>query len=93
MSDFSHILPRAELVVPLASALLGLVLGARARTVAGVLLACGFTVIVPALAAVVLQSIKLGHPSLLFYGWYTLSGVIFGTVGVFGALAAKDLRA
>ena len=81
LSRFSHLLPHASVVAPLLAALGGLVLGAKARNQTGLLRACAVTAILPVLAAVALNSIEVGHPSLLFFGWYTLSGLVFGTVG------------
>lgn len=91
--EFSHLLPHGNVVVVILAALLGAVLGRRAQTNRELLVACGMTLILPFLIAVTLNSISLGRPTFLFFGWYAMSSLFLGTLGAFMMAADRADRA
>jgi hypothetical protein len=77
---FEHILPHANKVT-IASAIAAGVLAAwYAKSKEQLLMACATTILVPILFSIVLNSIKIGQPTLIFYGWYALSASWLGTL-------------
>ena len=81
--EFSHLLPHGNIVVVVLTAFLGAVLGWRAQTDHELLVACGVTLILPFLIAITLNSINLGRPTFLFFGWYAMSSLFIGSLGAF----------
>lgn len=89
-NDFRHLLPHPNAVAITLSALVGFVLGLWATHRDELLIACGATIIAPILIAVLLNSVAVGHPTFLFYGWYALTGAMLGTLGAI--LRARDFN-
>jgi hypothetical protein len=80
-NDFRHLLPHGDVVGIIFSALVGIGLGLWAKNREELLIACGATVIVPILLAVILHSFALGYLTFMFYGWYAITGLMLGTLG------------
>ena len=92
-SDFRHLLPHADAAAIALSVVVGLAAGWWVDCRDDLLIVCGATVIAPILFAVLLNSVTVGHPTFLFYGWYALTGAVLGTLGAVlratGALVAQ----
>ena len=72
LAAFDHLLPSATVWAAGSAVLVGIWTGWRARNQPGLLMAMGWTVAVPFLWAVVLQSLEQGYPTAAFFGWYLL---------------------
>lgn len=83
LNDFRHILPHANVIVIIITAMIGLALGLWAICHNTLLIACGTTVTTPILIAILLNSVAVEHLTFLFYGWYALAGMTLGTLGTF----------
>jgi hypothetical protein len=77
---YQHIMPHAGLIIPVCTLTLGLFLGWRAKTRDGLYIACGWVLLLPILIGAMFNSIELGRPTLLFYGWYSLTSLFFFTI-------------
>ena len=92
LSLFTEVLPFADRAFPLLALVVGLVLGWRARTTSALLNACGWSLLIPVLGAVLLYSIQQGHPTCGFYGWYALPALLaFGLAAGRGSPRADAL--
>ncbi|MBK1618549.1 hypothetical protein CKO42_08880 [Lamprobacter modestohalophilus] len=88
---YEHILPHAALAVPACVVALGACFGWLAKDQDGLLNACGWTLLLPVIAGAVLQSITVGQPTVLFYGWYSLTSIILFSATAFrGRKSALD---
>ena len=73
---YEHIVPHATLVIPAAVVVLGACFGWLAKDQQGLIVACGWTLLLPVVAGAALQSLAAGQPTALFYGWYSLTSII-----------------
>jgi hypothetical protein len=80
---YEHILPHARQIIPALIAMLGIYLGWRATDQADLFLACGWVLMLPILAGALLNSLSLGRPTLLFYGWYSMVCMLFFSLPAF----------
>lgn len=80
---YEHILPHAGSIIPALIAALGGYLGWRATNQTALFLACGWVLMLPVLAGAVFNSVVLGRPTLLFYGWYSMVCVLFFSIPAF----------
>lgn len=80
---YERILPHASQIIPGLIAALGIYLGWRATSQAALFLACGWVLMLPILAGAVFNSLELGRPTLLFYGWYSIACLLFFSIPVF----------
>ena len=89
---FEHILPHANKVTIAATIVAGVLMAWNAKSREQLLLACATTILVPILFSVVLNSIEIGHPTLIFYGWYALSASWLGTLAAVKLHARQPLN-
>jgi len=83
LAAFSHVLPNVSIWAISSAVLVGVWAGWRARDLAGLLMAMGWTVAIPFLWAVALKSLEQGYFTTAFFGWYLLmpaSMIVFGSV-------------
>jgi len=90
LAAFDHLLPNATVWAAGSAVLVGVWLGWRARNQAGLLMAMGWTVAVPFLWAVVLQSLEQGYPTAAFFGWYLLMPASMVVLGYSMQLFDRD---
>ena len=92
LKSFEHILPHANNVMLLATIVVGILVSWYAKSREQLLMACATTILVPILFSVVLNSIKVGQPTLIFYGWYALSSLWLGTLAAFKPLPGSQQK-
>jgi hypothetical protein len=83
LDGFAQLLPNATVWALISAIIVGVWTGRQAKDDAGLLIATGWTVAIPFLWAVVLESIDRGYPTASFFGWYLLmpaSVIAFGYV-------------
>ena len=80
---YTHILPHAGMIITAWTIALGICLGWRAGTRESLFLACGSVLLLPILAGATFNSLQLGRPTLLFYGWYSIASMLFLSLPAF----------
>ena len=84
-SLYEHMLPHASFLIPLATIVSGTLLGWFAPNREALLIACGWVLLLPVLAGATFNSIQLGRPTLLFYGWYGIFAIVFWSLPTFSS--------
>ena len=85
--QFDHIVSHGNLIATSASTAVGVVLGYCSRDHDQLLVACAAVLITPFLFAAILFSADHARPTLLFFGWYAISSLFFGTLGIVSGTA------
>ncbi|NEX22959.1 hypothetical protein G3480_22105 [Thiorhodococcus mannitoliphagus] len=76
---YEHILPYASIWIPATLVVLGSFIGWWVSSARQLLLACGWMLFLPILIAVIIHSVDIGRPTVIFSGWYAITSLfLFG---------------